>query len=124
LRGFPEAPKDPEPEPEIAAGKNIDDPGGPASGNTGIGAAGLDAAAGGSGAASGGVTVYRGGMTKGKPGRKSPTRTHGGEFVMNAEATKAMKPQLEALNALIPAKPRDGADLDAIIRKASKFIDV
>lgn len=69
-----------------------------------------------------GESLRRGGITKGKTNKPSKTKVHGQEFVVNAKATDKFRPQLEAMNALIPAD--NGRGLDQLVEKAKKFFDV
>ena len=110
---------------------------GPGPGVSGEGGPGSAGDAGGAGTA-GGVTQYRGGpVSKRKPpsnthkgfARKKgsevvPIKAHEGEFVVNKSATQAARPELEALNALVPPPPRNKADLASMIENAKKYFDV
>lgn len=80
----------------------------------------------------GGSTYKKGGVVKDvhkgfarkKGSEVVPIKAHEGEFVVNKEATKAARPALQALNALIPPPPRSGKDLASMIKEAAKYFDV
>lgn len=112
---------------------------GGASGTGGTGTSGGVGAGGSSGTGPGGTGVgasgqaYRGGpiadkrhkgFKRSKGSHVVPIDAHEGEFVVNANATKAAKPALEALNSLIPSNPRNREDLEEIVKRAAKYFDV
>lgn len=112
-----------------AGGVGVGGPGGTA-GTAGTGGVG--------GGPTGGAESYRGGPVSRRKGPKDthkgfarkkgteivPIKAHEGEFVVNSAATQAARPQLEALNALIPPPPRNKQDLAAIMDAAKKYFDV
>lgn len=63
------------------------------------------------------------GFARKKGSHVVPIDAHEDEFVVNANASRAARPQLEALNSLIPgdAKREDIADL---VKRAAKYFDV
>lgn len=70
---------------------------------------------------SSGSDFRRGGVVKDRQrrkGGKERINAHQGEFVVNRAASKAFRPELEALNALIPPEA-----LDSLVEKGRKFFD-
>lgn len=63
------------------------------------------------------------GFARKKGSHVVPIDAHEGEFVVNQAATKAARPQLEALNSLIPPDAKR-EDIAALMDKASRFFDV
>lgn len=53
-----------------------------------------------------------------------PINAHQGEFVVNKNATNAARPELEALNRLIPDGSNKRAALEDLVRNAAKYFDV
>lgn len=66
----------------------------------------------------------RGGITKGRPGKQSPTKVHGQEYVVNHRATQAFKPMLEAMNQIVPYKDKYAKEsIDSLFARAKKLLD-
>lgn len=103
-------------------------PAGPAGGvgNSGSPGEGVGAAGGGpAGLKKGGIIKdTHKGFARRKGTEVVPIKAHEGEFVVNRDATRAARPQLEALNRMIPdgASKREG--LDELVKRAGKFFDV